>query len=168
MNTEKHPFLIIRPKKVNKNHNNKSLHKQRTRIPPESGKGQFKKIYSKLILNYENWMVSPQIKDKTRNSTITNCVARELSLQFSHSVVSDSLPPHESQHTRPPCPSPNPRVHSNSRPLSRWCHPAISTCRPLLLLPAIPPSIRVFSNESTLRMRWPKYWSFIFSISPSN
>ena len=41
-------------------------------------------------------------------------------------------------------------------------------CRPLLLLPAIPPSIRVFSNEATLRMRWPKYWSFSFSISPSN
>ena len=40
-------------------------------------------------------------------------------------------------------------------------------CRPLLLLPTIPPSIRVFSNESTLRMRWPKYWSFSFSISPS-
>ena len=41
-------------------------------------------------------------------------------------------------------------------------------CPPLLLLPPIPPSIRVFSNESTLRMRWPKYWSFSFSISPSN
>ena len=41
-------------------------------------------------------------------------------------------------------------------------------CRPLLLLPLIPPSIRVFSNESTLHMRWPKYWSFSFSISPSN
>ena len=41
-------------------------------------------------------------------------------------------------------------------------------CRPLLLLPPIPPSIRVFSNESTLRIRWPKYWSFSFSISPSN
>ena len=41
-------------------------------------------------------------------------------------------------------------------------------CRPLLLLPPIPPSIRVFSNDSTLRMRWPKYWSFSFSISPSN
>ena len=41
-------------------------------------------------------------------------------------------------------------------------------CRPLLLLPPTPPSIRVFSNESTLRMRWPKYWSFSFSISPSN
>ena len=41
-------------------------------------------------------------------------------------------------------------------------------CRPLLLLPQIPPSVRVFSNESTLRMRWPKYWSFSFNISPSN
>ena len=48
------------------------------------------------------------------------------SVQFSHSVVSDSLRPHESQHARPPCPSPTPGVHSNSRPLSRWCHPAIS------------------------------------------
>ena len=49
------------------------------------------------------------------------------SVQFSCSVVSDSLRPHESQHARPPCPSPTPRVHSNSRPLSRWCHPAISS-----------------------------------------
>ena len=49
------------------------------------------------------------------------------SVQFSRSVVSDSLRPHESQHTRPPCPSPSPRVHSNSHPLSQWCHPAISS-----------------------------------------
>ena len=49
------------------------------------------------------------------------------SVQFSHSVVSDSLWPHESQHTRPPCPSPTCGVHSNSCPLSRWCHPAISS-----------------------------------------
>ena len=49
------------------------------------------------------------------------------SVQFSRSVVSDSLRPHELQHTRPPCPSPTPRVHSNSRPSSRWCHPAISS-----------------------------------------
>ena len=48
------------------------------------------------------------------------------SVQFSHSVVSNSLWPHELQHARPPCPSPSPGVHSNSRPLSRWCHPAIS------------------------------------------
>ena len=49
------------------------------------------------------------------------------SVQFSHSVASDSLWPHELQHTRPPCPSPTPRVHPNSCPLSQWCHPAISS-----------------------------------------
>ena len=49
------------------------------------------------------------------------------SIQFSRSVVSDSLGPHESQHTRPPCPSPTPGAHSNSCPLSWWCHPAISS-----------------------------------------
>ena len=80
--------------------------------------------------------------------------------QISRSVVSDSLRPHESQHAKPPCPSPTPRVHSNSCPSSQWCHPAIILCRPLLLLPPIPPSFRVFSNESTLHMRWPKYWRY--------
>ena len=49
------------------------------------------------------------------------------SVQSSHSVVSDSLRPRESQHARPPCPSPTPRIHSDSRPLSQWCHPAISS-----------------------------------------
>ena len=49
------------------------------------------------------------------------------SVQFSHSVMSDSLRPHELQHSRPPCPSPTPGVHSNSGPSSRWCHPAISS-----------------------------------------
>ena len=67
---------------------------------------------------------------------------------------------------RLPCPSPTPRACSNSCPLSRWCH--LILCRPLLLLPSIFPSIRVFSNESVLRIRWPKYWSFSFSISPSS
>ena len=90
------------------------------------------------------------------------------SVQFNCSVVSDSLWPHELQHARPPCPSPTPGVHSKSCPSSRWCHPAISSlCHPLFLLPQIPPSIRVFFNESSLRMRWPKYWSFSFSIIPS-
>ena len=79
------------------------------------------------------------------------------SVQFSHSVVSNSLRPHESQHARPPCPSQTPGVHPNSRPSSRWCHPAISSSfGPLFLLPPILPSIRVFSNESTLHMRWQK------------
>ena len=155
------------------------------------------------------------------------------SVQFSQSVVSDSLKPYELQHARPPCPSPTPGVYSNSCPLSRPCLPTISSsvvpfschrqsfpasvqfssvaqscptlcdpmdcslpgslsitnsqsllklmsielvmpsshlilCHPLLLLPSIFPSIRVFSNESALHIRWPKYWSFSFNISPSN
>ena len=53
--------------------------------------------------------------------------SRVSSVQFSRSVVSDSLRPHELQHARPPCPSPTPGVHSDSRPLGRWCHPAISS-----------------------------------------
>ena len=88
------------------------------------------------------------------------------SVQFSHSVISDSLLSHGLQHARPPSPSPTPGVHSKScllMPFIPSNH--LILCRPLLLLPPIPPSIRVFSNESTLRMRWPKYWSF--SISPS-
>ena len=82
--------------------------------------------------------------------------------------MSDSLQHHGLQHTRPPCPLPTPGVYSNWCPLSWWCHPTISSSCPLFLLPSIFPSIRVFSNESVLHMRWPKYWSFSFSISPSN
>ena len=81
--------------------------------------------------------------------------------------MSNSLRPQELQHSRPPCPSPTHRVYSNSCPLSWWCHPTI-LCHPLLLLPSIFPSIRVFSNESVLQLKWPKYWSFSFSISHSN
>ena len=91
-----------------------------------------------------------------------------LSVQLSRSVVSHSLQTHESQHTRPPCPSPTPGVYSNSSVESEMPSSHLILCRPLLLLPPIPPSIRVFSNESALRMRWSKYWSFSFSISPSN
>ena len=81
--------------------------------------------------------------------------------------MSYSLWPHDPQHARPLCPSPIPGVYPNSCPLSQWCHPTISSCRPLLLLPPVPPRMRVFSNESTFHMRWPKYWSFSFSIIPS-
>ena len=82
--------------------------------------------------------------------------------------MSDSLRPHESQHARPPCPSPTPGVHSDSASIKSVMPSShLILCRPLFLLPPIPPSIRVFSNESTLRMRWPKYWSFSFSIIPS-
>ena len=59
-------------------------------------------------------------------------------------------------------------TNSQSLLKSHWCHPTISSCRPLLLLPSVFPSIGVFSNESVLRIRWPKYWSLSFSISPSS
>ena len=64
------------------------------------------------------------------------------------------------------CPSPTPGSCSHLYPSNRWCH--LILCHPLLLSPSIFPSIRVFSNESALRIRWPKYWRFSFSISPSN
>ena len=82
--------------------------------------------------------------------------------------MSDSLRPHELQHARPPCPSPTPRVHSASTSIESVMPSShLILNRPLLLLPTTPPSIRVFSSESTHCMRWPKYWSFSFSISPS-
>ena len=78
-----------------------------------------------------------------------------------------SLPPHRLQLTRLPCPSPTPRACSNSCPLTRWYCPTIILCHPLLL-PSTFPSIRGFSSGSVLYIRWPKYWSFSLSISPSN
>ena len=90
------------------------------------------------------------------------------SVQFSHSVMSSSLRPHGLQHARPPCPSPTPRVHQThvhcvsdaiqpSHPLSYASPPAFNLSQ-----------IRVFSNESALCIRWPKYWSSSFNISPTN
>ena len=91
------------------------------------------------------------------------------SVKFSHSVVSNSLRPHGLQHARLPCPI------TNSQNILKFMFielvmPSnhLSLCHPLLLPPSIFPSIRVFSNESALRIRWPKCWSFSFNISPSN
>ena len=90
------------------------------------------------------------------------------SVQFSHSVVSNSLRPHELQHTRPPCPSPTPRVYLNSCSLSQWCHPAISSS-------AVPFSSHLQSfpvsgsfQMSQLFTSGGQSWSFSFSISASN
>ena len=80
--------------------------------------------------------------------------------------MSNSLWPHGLQHTRLSCPSPSSWVCSNSCPLSQWHYLTIlSSATPLLLLPSIFPSIRVFSNKSVLCIRWPKFWSFGFGIS---
>ena len=91
------------------------------------------------------------------------------SVQFSCSVMSDSLQPHGLQHARLPCPSPTPWACSNSCPLSWWCHPTISSS-------VIPfsshlqsfPASGSFPNDSFLHIRWSKYWSFSFNVSPSN
>ena len=98
------------------------------------------------------------------------CPPLWLLVQFSHSVMSDSLWPHGLQHSRPPCPG-----ASSSRSLPKLVSiesvmPSnhLILCCPLLLLPSIFPRIRVFSNESVLHIRWLKYWSFSFSISPSD
>ena len=77
-------------------------------------------------------------------------------VQFSRSLMSDSLQPHGPQHTRPPCPSPTPGFYPNSCPLGWWYHPTqVILCHPLLP-PSVFPSIRAFSNESVLHIKWPK------------
>ena len=93
----------------------------------------------------------------------------QYSVQFSYSVVSDSLQPHEPQHARPASPSPTPGVYTNPCPSSQWCHPIISSS-------VVPFSscLQSFSQDQGLFQgfssshHWPKYWSFSFSISPSS
>ena len=90
------------------------------------------------------------------------------SVQFSRSIVSESLWPHGLQHIKLLCPSPSPTACSNSRPSSWWCHPTLSSSVvPFSSCPQSSPAL-VFSSESALLIRWPKYWRFSFSISPSN
>ena len=88
-----------------------------------------------------------------------------VSVQFNSVAQSClTLQPHGLQHTRLPCPSPTPRTYSNSCPLSQWCHPTISSS-------VVPFSSHLQSfpaSGSALCIRWPKYWSFSFNISPSN
>ena len=90
------------------------------------------------------------------------------SVQFSHSVVSDSLQPHGPQHARPPCPSPTPRVYRNSSPVSWWCHPTIPSS-------VVPFSycIQSFPESGSFQMNWfftsgGQSVGFSFNIGPSN
>ena len=113
-----------------------------------------------LAFNQINFLVGHLLKGKTIQILV--------SVSFSCSVLSDSLQPYGLQHTRPPCPSPTPGVYSNSCPLSRWCHPTISSSVvPFSTCPWSFPASGSF-QESALSIRWPNYWSFSFSISPSN
>ena len=88
------------------------------------------KVYNFAVVRHLNTICKPLPSDyiiPKQSSVIWLPLACISSVQFSSSVVSDSLWPHEPQHTRPPCPSPTPRVHPNPCPLSRWCHPIISS-----------------------------------------
>ena len=102
------------------------------------------------------------------SSLYLSSYCHSFTVKLTHSVVPDSQRPHESQHARPPCPSPSRSLLKLMPIKSVMPSSHLILCHPLLLLPPIPPRIRVFSSESTLRIRWSKYWSFSFSISPSN
>ena len=133
-----------------------------------------------LVLDREAWRVAihgykesdtTEQLNWTETLTIVSFAIEQFSSRFQFSSVAQSCPtlrPHESQHARPPCPSPTPRVHWDTSIESVMPSSHLILCCPLLLLPPIPPSISVFSNESTLHMMWPKYWSFSFSIILSN
>ena len=94
-------------------------------------------------------------------------VLKTCSLHFSCFVMSDSVTLWTTA-CQASCPSPILRACSDSCPLSQWCHPTISSSRSLLLPPSVFPSMRVSSSESVLPIRWPKHWSFSFSINPSS
>ena len=110
-----------------------------------------------LILNLCCSEMSPQMLN------IRGTLLPFSSVQFSRSVLSDSLRPHKSQHARPPC---HHQLLEFTQTHVHRVSDAIQPSHPLLS--PSPPSIRVFPNESTLRMKWPKYQSFSISISPSN
>ena len=125
-------------------------------------------LFSSCFFN--DFMLTKILPNHERINTcelISHCFMSH-SVQFSHSVVSDSLRPHGLQHTRPPCPSPPPKL---AQTRVHWVGDASQPFNPLSFPsppPSIFPSIRVFSEKSALRIRWPKYWSFNFSISPSD
>ena len=81
-------------------------------------------ILKQINRNYPNWNAKRKKKEWKKKKKKDR--ASDSSVQFSHSVLFDSLWPYEPQHARPPCPSPNPGVHSNPRPLGWWCHSTIS------------------------------------------
>ena len=107
------------------------------------------KVFQQLML--EQLYIYMQNKEPQLITIHSSCHIQKLTLkipsvQFSHSVVSHSLQPHESQHARPPCPSPTPGIHSDTSIEFVMPSSHLLLCRPLLFLPSIPLSIRVFSN----------------------
>ena len=126
-------------------------------------------IFLELILLHEvkgSNLVSPQMVSRFFSTPLS--ISNATFIQFSSFQLLSCvwlLQPHGRQHARLPCPSPTPGACSNSRPLSRWCHPTTSSSVIPFSCPIFS-STRVFSSESALGIRWPKNWSF--SFSPSN
>ena len=125
-------------------------------------------IYYHCSLILEHFINQKKTHTHYHLPTFCSAVLAFSSVQFGLSDVSDSLQPHESQHTQASCPSPTPRVYPNSCASSRWCHPAISSSVvPFFSCLQSLPASGSFPM-SQLFMKWPKYWSFSLSISPSN
>ena len=122
-----------------------------------------KKIQNK---HYASFYVDPETESFQR----THKYLKQNLLLFGRSVMSDSLQPHGLQPARLPCPSPSPRACSNSCLLSRWCHPTIpSSVVPFFsCLQSFPASESFLMSQLFAPKKWPKYWSFSFSINPSN
>ena len=116
-------------------------------------------------------LCSLHLHTKTKTSTSSQQSLRKRkeldSVQFSRSIMSNSFRPHGLQHARLPCPSATPGACSNSCPSNRWCHPTISSSVIPFSCPQSLPGSGYF-RMSVLHIRWPKFWSFSFSISPSN
>ena len=131
-------------------------------------KGKSKKVKPKYQNKGSRLSDKPKNREKCFLSSFTFLILYSLiiSVQFSRSIVSNSLRSHRLQHSRPPCPSSAVLQLMSIELVMPSNH--LILCHPLLFLPSIFPSIRVFSNESVLPIRWPKYWSFSFSISSSN
>ena len=127
---------------------------------------QSKTIYWRTGANQRGWSRDSNQRKSKRKAQKWGGKVKIDSVQFSCSVMSNSLWPHRLQHTRPPCPSPTPGVHPNSCPLSRWCHPTISSSV------VSSSGLQSFPASGSFKWdsfsQWPKNWSFSFNIRPSN
>ena len=115
------------------------------------------------------WSPNHWLPWKSTNIFLIIRIHKWVSVQFSHSAMSDSLQPHETQHARPPCPSPTPRVYPNSCPLSQWCHPTISSSVvPFSSCSQYFPASGSFQMSQLFTSGRQKYSRFSFNISPSS